>query len=656
MKSVLGEGDPLPAYGPNLAESGSGAQLSTSNQGNSPATGRGAGRQISYRYRVRDDGRTGYVEPVGCVFWLDEPGQPAWLQVRWPHEQRINEIVLHLPILILLNESQRTLGSVSVEYLDLGTGRWQLVEPRNDQPNPILNFTAPTSADGSESRHMSFHPLNTTQIRVRFNDGNSDGWCFLDQVEVFWTQPAVRPFTLNVPKSPAPGTVIRPGDSHGLQAMVTDAEGRAVAGETVSVETGQCATSDRSGRACLRIETSPTGGEATFHVTNPAGTSSPFTLVAQPVDRALVTALDWLDAAATGLVHGSRMTAFDGTVMYTPDGVASYAGFWVRDFAYMVEGHAKAVPIDDLSRGFTYLISRQRHDGAMPNKVKVDGQPVYCPGDGCDGTFGPNPPPDNPSFMVKLAFRYWELTGDISLFERYRGQLIRGLEFVPVSRQSGLVHIDPSQPSSPYGFTDAIAKTGDQLFDSLLLQEASTDLAIMLMATGDLVEARHWTRRAAKLERDLQSLYDPATGMFLAASADCRQVDIWGSAYAVYLGVASPSQRESVARYLVDHYDGIVVRGQVRHTAPGEYWQRTIVPNRDVYQDGAYWALPAGWVAAAIDQIDHDLARSMMVDLVCDFQANGINEAVNPAIGYLAVPDYVASAVSVLPALRALSR
>ena len=60
-------------------------------------------------------------------------------------------------------------------------------------------------------------------------------------------------------------------------------------------------------------------------------------------------------------------------------GVASYAGFWVRDFQYMIEGYPAGIPLDEIRRGFEYLIARQRADGAMPNKVQRDGTPVYCP-------------------------------------------------------------------------------------------------------------------------------------------------------------------------------------------------------------------------------------------------------------------------------------
>jgi hypothetical protein len=250
--------------------------------------------------------------------------------------------------------------------------------------------------------------------------------------------------------------------------------------------------------------------------------------------------------------------------------------------------------------------------------------------------------------MVKLAAHH------APLLERYRHELARGLEFVPRSAEAGLVHIPPEQPSSPYGFTDAVAKTGDQLFDSLLFGEAAALLAGAFAGLGEPGPARRWRDEAERVTASLQSLYDEASGMFLAASVDCRQIDIWGSAYAAHAGVAGDDQRRRIARYLVEHYDGVVCRGYVRHTAPGEYWQRTLVPNRDVYQDGPYWAIPSGWVAAAIAALDRGLAERMLIDLVKEFQRNGVNEAIHPAVGYVAIPNYVASATNALPALRSL--
>jgi hypothetical protein len=38
-------------------------------------------------------------------------------------------------------------------------------------------------------------------------------------------------------------------------------------------------------------------------------------------------------------------------------------------------------------------------------------------------------------------------------------------------------------------------------------------------------------------------LYDETQGMFLAATEDCRQIDIWGNAYMLYIGFPCGSKR-----------------------------------------------------------------------------------------------------------------
>lgn len=231
------------------------------------------------------------------------------------------------------------------------------------------------------------------------------------------------------------------------------------------------------------------------------------------------------------------------------------------------------------------------------------------------------------------------------------------MDSLPRSPSTSLIHIPPEDPSSPYGFTDTIAKTGDLLFSSLLYYEASMHLAELFAAAGDKAAAGRWTEEAHTVEQDLQTLYDEESGMLLAASVDCRQIDIWGSAYAAYIGAIPEEQQRRVAQYLRANYDGLVRRGQVRHTAPGEYWEKTIVPyERGTYQNGAYWATPSGWGASVIGEVDRGLAEQMLVDLVKDFQANGINEAINPDLGYVAIPKYVVSATNTLPAFGALAR
>ena len=79
----------------------------------------------------------------------------------------------------------------------------------------------------------------------------------------------------------------------------------------------------------------------------------------------------YLRALASDLVHGCRRTAADGTVIYTPDGTASYDGLWLRDFSYMVEYAGFAIPDQDIVNCIRYAVRHRRADGWMPDRVTL---------------------------------------------------------------------------------------------------------------------------------------------------------------------------------------------------------------------------------------------------------------------------------------------
>ena len=88
----------------------------------------------------------------------------------------------------------------------------------------------------------------------------------------------------------------------------------------------------------------------------------------------------YLRSLASDLVHGCRRTAADGTVIYTPDGTASYDGLWLRDFSYMVEYAGFAIPDQDIVNCIRYAVRHRRADGWMPDRVTTDGLAVYAAG------------------------------------------------------------------------------------------------------------------------------------------------------------------------------------------------------------------------------------------------------------------------------------
>ena len=155
------------------------------------------------------------------------------------------------------------------------------------------------------------------------------------------------------------------------------------------------------------------------------------------------------------------------------------------------------------------------------------------------------------------------------------------------------------------------------------------------------------------IERHLGNLWDERSGAFLATTKDCRQLDIWGNAYAVWLDFPLGQKRKRVLRFLATNYERCVWRGQVRHLLAGEYWQRLLAPvPPERYQNGAYWATASSWMMFALSRTDARLARRMWADLIADFRAGGVCECVNE--GYRQLPSYVVSAANPLAAARRL--
>jgi len=354
--------------------------------------------------------------------------------------------------------------------------------------------------------------------------------------------------------------------------------------------------------------------------------------------------IDWLRDATRKQLRGCRVQGKDGVWLHTPDGVGNYRALWTRDFAYMVEYAGDLLEPEEIKASILYLLSGQRDDGCMPDRVNVAGEGIFSPG----GEQNPlaDHALDNGAFMAKLLCAYVDLSGDLDLPRKIEPAIRKGLDHTRRAA-NGLVFNPPDAPQCPYGFTDTIAKTGHLLFCSVLYYDACVRMERLCRQAecGDPVE---YGDRAELIRKNLARLWNDETGMFWAADRDCKQIDIWGSALAAHLGLATEKQSGRIADYLVKHYDEIVQRGQIRHLPVGETWQR-FIRNRGIkagtYQNGAFWATPVAWVAPTIARRNSDLAVKMVQDVIADFRERGITECVNG--DYHNVPEYVVSATNV---------
>lgn len=123
-------------------------------------------------------------------YWNDDTNGiwPDWVAVGFlqPLPQRVTRIVAKIPTIQPgFPVGETTLRRTRVQYLDRETG-WTDVVGVAGQDNPIVDWSGPLVADGSETRTFDLAtPVNTTAVRVVFDEGSSDGWSWLAELETW---------------------------------------------------------------------------------------------------------------------------------------------------------------------------------------------------------------------------------------------------------------------------------------------------------------------------------------------------------------------------------------------------------------------------------------------------------------------------------------
>jgi hypothetical protein len=163
-----------------------------------------------------------------------------------------------------------------------------------------------------------------------------------------------------------------------------------------------------------------------------------------------------------------------------------------------------------------------------------------------------------------------------------------------------------------------VRKTGDDLMGSVLYYQAATDMVLLYKAVGENPDATLFAAQAGKIRASLSELWDPGTGMFYAATGQNKQLDIEGSAYAVYVGAATASETNAISTYLVNNYDKLTTRGYMRES-PADWAHCYYIhggacsfgPGQ--YDNGA-WSVANGWIAYALAKTKPSLAVRFITD------------------------------------------
>ena len=365
-----------------------------------------------------------------------------------------------------------------------------------------------------------------------------------------------------------------------------------------------------------------------------------------------VSDLDWFRENATNSLRHAERKMANGAVVYVPQGTCKYEAFWLRDYEMMLE--AGIVPPERIVPCAKIFLNAVSPRGEGVDCVKFDGTPVYKPG---YGSMGENAVLDGCAYTVLVAAHSWRQTKDAWFLAPERLALYAKVLSAIPHDAAGLSWIDPAKDwdRCPWGFTDTVRKTGACLFSSLLEVSARREFAAMLAAAGSAGRAAEERAAAGRIAAAInRTFWDESAGLYRAATVRCREHDVFGSAYAVWLGVAEGERARRIATVFRDRYADFVLDGQVRHLSKGDYWELCSAGvGRDFYQNGGYWGTASGWFAWTLSLVDRDLALRTLSDLRRSCERNGSPEWISAR--QVECPEYLSTLALPYQALRRLS-
>ena len=342
-----------------------------------------------------------------------------------------------------------------------------------------------------------------------------------------------------------------------------------------------------------------------------------------------------------------------GFTLITP-GKDTYTAFWIRDFSMAVD--SGFISAEEL-RNHLRLICKAQNGPvelklanglhvpawAIPDHINYDGRPTYYPGtyasghDQGTGTFGRLPPIDDHYEFVHIAYKYWKVSGDaavfgvedngVTVFER----LARAFACPTIDPETGLAETTEGDRAVGFGFCDAEIHTGRLLFASLLRYRAAGELAELAKTLGRHERVAGYRQIQKTIRANLTRTFGDPTredGWLRASTGLSSQPDVWGTLFALRLGVLDRAQAAATRKTVADAVKRgtITLEGGVRHVPTDRdfsqttAWERSLSA-RNTYQNGAYWHTASGWLIEALWRKDRPLALHLFGEMMSHLRA-----------------------------------
>ena len=342
-----------------------------------------------------------------------------------------------------------------------------------------------------------------------------------------------------------------------------------------------------------------------------------------------------------------------GFALITP-GKDTYTAYWVRDFSMAVD--SGFVTAEELRNHLLLTCKAQNGPAdlplanglhvpawAIPDHINYDGRASFYPGtyssghDQGAGACGRVPPIDDHYEFVHIAYTYWKVAHDVgpfsvevngtTVFER----LERAFASPTTDPKTGLAQTTEADRAVGFGFCDGETHTGKLLFASLLRYRAAGELAELAKALGHRERVAAYRQVQKILRPNLARTFaDPAgkDGWLRASTGLSGQPDVWGTLFALHLGVLDRAQasaaRKTVANAL--RRGTITLEGGVRQVPTDRDFSKTTAWERSMcaintYQNGGYWHTASGWLIGALWKSDRALALQVFSEMLAHLRA-----------------------------------
>lgn len=320
-----------------------------------------------------------------------------------------------------------------------------------------------------------------------------------------------------------------------------------------------------------------------------------------------------------------------------------YPSIWVRDVAMNIEcGLVDAELIKKHIVYFAKYAQNGSEDLILKNNLVVpawtvadhlnyNGKPVYYPGtysDGNDqgtGEFGYYPSMDDNYYLIHMVYVYIKQSGDYAILDEecigmtLADRMKKAWEGYHIDEKTDLCYSHLPFYTVDWGFTDSIVKSGLLMFPSLLRYQSAVEMSELCKNIGDTELSEYYITHADRVKNNILKYFWDGSGWLYSATELCHQYDVWGTAYAIYIGILPKELEKRAVDTIADSYKKghISVHGYLRMIRTvdddkfGQSWQATytLLTKPGNYQNGGYWASASGWLFYALYKSDVALAE-----------------------------------------------